>query len=183
MSTRPISTKILESAASHQEAEIPDLQQVPLEPEGVSAPRFIDEIALMIVMVLIAAILVALVVLYISEYACITHHGYTQMKLRQELQRKRLAIAAARAEVENLKRQERILTTAVQEYRMAPLRQVQQMPAPPSLLRGKSDLAIGEASLPPSEKMIPGLQIGTFSLIRRKWEILRRGGAALTPHH
>jgi len=118
----------------------------------------------MIATILIAAVVVALLVLYISEYARITRHGYTQMKLREELGRERLKVAMARAEVEPLKRQERIVRWAVQEYQMVPLRQVQQVPLPPSLLAPEPSRESAGASLSFSGKRPPGPNNGSSSL-------------------
>lgn len=134
MSTRPILTKTLEDVAFDREAGRPEAPWIQPEPPRDPGARILEELVPMIATILIAAILSALVVVYISGYASITRQGYTQMELREELRRERLKVAMARADVERLRQQERIVQQAVQKYQMVPLRQVQQVPLPPSLL-------------------------------------------------
>lgn len=170
MSTRPIRTKTLKEVAFDREASQPEGPWIQPEPPRDPRARILEELVPMIATILIAAVLLALVVVYISGYASVTRQGYLQMELREELRRERLKVAMARADVERLRQQERIVHQAVQKYQMVPLRQVQQVPLPPSLLVSELASKRTGASRSSSEKRTAGPGSRSLSL-RERWRL------------
>ena len=94
----------------------------------------------MVATVLIAAVLVALLVLYISEYARITVQGNFQQDVRGKLQGKYQEIEALQAEVAKLKQTERIVAE-VQQRGFVRLMQKDELPVAASLRPGLTKLS------------------------------------------
>ena len=133
--------------APEPEPQVSGGSQPQPESQEVQTQWTVEEIVPMIATVIIVAVLVALLVLYISEYARLTTHGYTQQKLREQLGQERRDIATRRAEVERLKRPERIVTAAT-DRGLVRLTQVQTMPVPAALLPARSSLAFQAGPTP-----------------------------------
>ena len=144
---RNASATKLDPVESDPQPQVSEEGQRSPESRGIPAEWTVEEIVPMVATVIIAAVLVALLVLYISEFARITVQGNFQQEVQGKLQVKYREIEALRVEVASLKGTKRIVKRAQQEG-FVRLTQREKLPVAASLLPSRP--ALGRPGPSPS---------------------------------